>query len=171
MNRTYKMLTLVVASPLILPSLSLAAQFMVTRVQDGQTIVAKGDDIVVRVRLAGIDAPETSKKEREPGQPYSQQSKKYLAGLVLNKAVDIKSYRMDRYKRLLGVIYLEGKNINVEMVKAGLAEVYRGKLPQGFDSTPYLEAEAEAREARRGIWSLGDEYISPGKWRKMHRQS
>jgi endonuclease YncB( thermonuclease family) len=57
------------------------------------------------------------------------------------------------------------------MVKAGLAEVYRGRPPEGFDITLYLEAEKQAREAKKAMWSLGDEYISPGKWRRMYRQS
>ncbi len=122
---------------------------------------------MVTVSLAGIDAPETSKGKRQPGQPYSRKAKKHLAGLVLNKVADIKSYGFDRYDRMLGVIYLDGQNINLEMVKAGLAEAYRGKAPEGFDTTIYLEAEAEAREAKRGMWSLGDDYISPRQWRKM----
>ena len=126
---------------------------------------------MVTVSLAGIDAPETSKGKRQPGQPYSRKAKKHLAGLVLNKVADIKGYGLDRYNRMLGVIYLDGQNVNVEMVKAGLAEVYRGRPPEGFDITPYLQAEKEAREAKKGMWSLGDEYISPGKWRKMYRQS
>jgi len=153
----------------ILPALSLAAQFKVTRVCDGDTIVAKGDDIVIRVRLVGIDAPETSGRKREPGQPYSQQAKKYLAGLVLNKVVDIKGYGLDRYNRILGVIFLEDKNINVEMIKAGLAELYRGKPPPGLEIAPFWRAEKEAKEAKRGMWSLGDKYISPREWRRMDK--
>jgi endonuclease YncB( thermonuclease family) len=56
------------------------------------------------------------------------------------------------------------------MIKAGLAEVYRGKPPQGFDISPYSNVEREAREAKRGMWSLGDKYISPKEFRKMHRK-
>jgi micrococcal nuclease len=119
--------------------------------------------------LAGIDTPETSKSKRDPGQPFSQQAKKYLAGLILNKAVEIKYYGLDRYYRVLGVIFLEGKNINLEMIRAGLAEGYRGKPPKGFNSKPYLQAEKEAKAAKRGMWSLDDKYISPKEWRKMHR--
>ena len=119
--------------------------------------------------MAGIDTPETSKSKRDPGQPFSQHAKKYLAGLILNTGVDIKYYGLDRYYRVLGVIFLEGKNINLEMVKAGFAEVYRGKPPKEFDSKPYIQAEAEAKEAQRGMWSLGDKYISPKEWREMHR--
>jgi len=55
------------------------------------------------------------------------------------------------------------------MVRAGLAEVCRGRPPKGFDSTPYLKAEAEARGTKRGMWSLGDKYISPGEWRRTHK--
>jgi micrococcal nuclease len=55
------------------------------------------------------------------------------------------------------------------MVKAGLAEVYRGRPAKGFDNGPYLKAEAEAREAKINMWSLGDKYISPKAWRKMQK--
>jgi len=85
------------------------------------------------VRLVGIDTPETSKKKREPGQPYSQQAKKHLVGLLLNKVVEIKGYGLGPYNRILRVVYLNNKNINLEMIRAGLAEVYQGNPPKGFD--------------------------------------
>lgn len=154
---------------LFLPSFTSAGQFKITRVYDGDTVKAQGHDIEITVRLVGIDAPETSRKKKEPGQPYSQKAKKYLAGLVLNKTVDIKGYGLDRYNRILGVIYLNKHNINLEMVKAGLAEVYRGKPARGFDNGPYLEAEKRARKTKIGIWSLGDKYVSPKDWRKMQK--
>ena len=154
---------------LVLPSISVAGQFKVIRVYDGDTIKAKGYDIEIKVRLVGIDAPETSKKKGSPGQPYSQKAKEYLTGLILNENVDIKGYDLGPYNRVLGVIYLDGKDINLEMIKAGLAEVYRGKSPKGFELKPYLQAEANARKHGIGIWSLGEEYISPKDWRKMEK--
>ena len=48
--------------------------------------------LTIKIRLVGIDAPETAKGKRKPGQPYSQKAKKYLAGMVLNKVVDVKGY-------------------------------------------------------------------------------
>ena len=153
----------------ILPTLSIAGQFKVTRVYDGDTIKAEGHDITIKVRLVGIDTPETSKKKRDPGQPYSIQAKKHLTGLILNKIVEIKGYGLGPYNRVLGVIYFDDKNINLEMIKQGLAEVYRGKHPKGFDPTSYRSAEKEARAAKRGIWSLGDKYVSPTEWRKRSR--
>jgi micrococcal nuclease len=171
MKRPLKIILLLIAFLLFLSTLSLAAQFKVTRVYDNDTLKAEGHDIEIKVRLVGIDAPETSKKKREPGQPYSQQAKKYLTGLILNKTVDIKGHGLDRYNRILGVIYLDGKNINLEVVSAGLAEVYRGKPPFGFDPAPYRNSERKARAEKRGIWSLGNKYISPKEWRRMQRRN
>jgi endonuclease YncB( thermonuclease family) len=170
MRKSLKIALFLINCLLILPTLSLAGEFKVTRVYDGDTIKAQGHDIEIKVRLVGIDAPETSRKKREPGQPYSQEAKKYLAGLILNKTVDIKGYGLDRYNRILGVIYLDGKNINLEMVRSGLAEVYRGNPPKGLDLEPYWKAEKQAKAAMRGMWSLGDKYISPRDWRAMQRE-
>lgn len=168
MNRVYRITPILILFLLALPTISLAGQFKVTRVYDGDTIKAEGHDIEIKVRLVVIDTPETSKKKRELGQPYSQQAKKHLAGLILDKVVEIKGYGLGPFNRILGVIYLNDKNINLEMLKAGLAEVYQGRPPKGFNSTPYFKAETEAREAKRGMWSLGDKYISPREWRKRH---
>ena len=89
----------------------------------------------------------------------------------MNKTVDIKGYGLYGHSRILGVIYLDGKNINLEMVKEGLAEAYRGRPPHGFDSAPYRNAEREARAEKRGMWSLGNKYISPKDWRRMKREA
>jgi endonuclease YncB( thermonuclease family) len=68
------------------------------------------------------------------------------------------------------VVYIDGKNVNLEMVKEGLAEVYKGKPAPGFDNQPYWDAEQEARKEKRGMWSQGDEYISPREWREIKRK-
>jgi len=169
MNKSLKIIVLLIAFLLILPTLSLAGQFKVTRVYDGNTIKVARSDYATKVRLVGIDAPESSKKKGEKGQPYSQQAKKYLAELILNKKAFIRGWDIDRYNRILGVVYLNRKNINLEMVSAGLAEVYRGKPPFGFDPAPYRNSERKARAEKRGIWSLGNKYISPKEWRRMQR--
>jgi endonuclease YncB( thermonuclease family) len=155
---------------LFYPAISAAGQFKVVRVYDGDTLKAVGHDIEIKIRLVGIDAPETKKGKRKPGQPYSQQAKKFLMSIVLNKIVDIKGYGLGPYNRVLSVVYFDGKNVNLELVKAGIAEAYRGKQPKGFDITPYRLAEAEAKKAGRGMWSIGNKYVSPKDWRKMHRK-
>lgn len=151
MNYQLKIIYFHIVLLFILPTPSLAGEFKVTRVWDGDTIKAEGHDIEIKVGLVRIDAPETSRKKREPGQSFSYQAKKFLSDLVLNRRVDVKGHGLDRYNRVLRVIYLFGTNINIEMVRAGLAEVYRGKPPHGFDLTLYGQAEKEAREAKRNI--------------------
>ena len=133
---------------------------------DGDIIKAVGHDIETKVRLVGIDAPETSKRKRQPGQPFGRKAEKYLAGLVLNKVVDIKGYGSDRYGRILVEIYIDDKNINLEMVKTGYAEVYSGSPPRRLYMKEYKKAEDWARSAGQGIWSQGEKFISPALWRK-----
>lgn len=87
--------------------------------------------------------------------------------MVLNKTITIKECGTDRYKRILAVVFVNGTNANLEMVQAGLAEVYRGKHARYFNPKTYEDAEAEAKKAKRGMWAQGDKYISPREWRKM----
>ena len=148
------------------PTLASAGLFKVVQVYDGDTIKAVGHDIEIKVRLVGIDAPETSKGKRKAGQPFGQKAEKYLTGLVLNKVVDIKGYGADRYGRILAEIYIDDRNINLEMVKSGYAEVYSGNPPRGLYMKVYKQAEDGARNAGQGIWSQGEKYISPAQWRK-----
>lgn len=130
---------------LFIPSLAIAQQYKATRVTDGDTIKAENQSTTITVRLVGIDAPEESHKKNEPGQPFSQKSTKHLVSMVLNKSVDIKEYGKDRYGRTFAVVFVDGKNVNLEMVKAGLAEVSRGRNFRGSDLEPFWNTEDEAR--------------------------
>jgi len=94
-----------------------------------------------------------------------------VAFLPVHDVMALVSYGLGPYpfNHLIGEIYLKDKNINIEMVKEGLAEVYREKYPERLNIVPYLEAEKEAKSSGRGMWSLGEEYISPQDWRKMYK--
>jgi micrococcal nuclease len=154
---------------LVAANVCVAGQYQVYRVVDGDTFIVKHGDIKITIRLVGIDAPELSNNKRKDGQPFSRQSTQHLAGLVLNKTVDVKSYGADRNGRTLGEVFqLDGKNVNLEMVQAGLAECYRGRPASGLDMEPYWKAEGEAKAAIRGMWVLGDQYVSPREWRRTH---
>jgi len=85
---------------LICPAISSAIHLKVVRVYDGDTVKAVGQDIEVKVRLAGIDAPETPKRKRQPGQPFSDASKKFLAALVIDRDVEIKGFGLGPNNRL-----------------------------------------------------------------------
>ena len=110
----------------------------------------------MKVSLAGIDAPQISSTRKNPDQLYSRRAKTYLTELVLNQLVEIKGYGLDQNDHVLGVIFLEGKNINIEMIRAGVARAFIEKLPKDLGPGPYREVEKEARKAERGIWSQGE---------------
>lgn len=61
--------------------------------------------------------------------------------MVLNKQVFIKGYGTVPYNRMLAVVYVSKKNVNLELVKAGLVEVYQGRPPRGFDLSPFKSTE------------------------------
>jgi micrococcal nuclease len=153
----------------LVPTISLAGQYAVYRVVDGDTFVVKHGSVKLTIRMVGIDAPEASTSKHRAGQPFSRQSTQHLSSLILNKTVDVKSYGADRNGRTLGEVFLlDGKNVNLEMVQVGLAEVYRGKPASGLDMGPYWKAEEEAKAGMRGMWVLGDQYVSPREWRRTH---
>ena len=154
---------------LFLPTSLLADQFTVTEVYDGDTIKVKGYGTEINLRLAGIDAPEICKNKIGFGQRYSKEAKEYLSGLVLNKAIEIKGHGYLNIDLMLGTVFLDGQNINLEMVQAGLAEVYRGEPPKDFNLDPFFKAEMQAKTAKKGIWTQGDGYVSPGTWRIRQR--
>ena len=90
--------------------------------------------------------------------------------MILNKTVQIKSYGMGPYNRLLAEVFAAHRNVNLELLRSGFAEAYNGKLPKAFDVSPYKKAEMKARKSQKGIWSLGSKHISPGIWRKIYNK-
>jgi endonuclease YncB( thermonuclease family) len=154
---------------LALPLSSFAGQFKVVRVYDGDTIKVTENGKEITIRLVGIDAPEISRKKHLPGQPFCLKAKEYLSTLILNKVVNIKFYGKDESGKSLGEIFAEKVNINIEMINAGLAEVYRGIPAQNLEIATYRDAERKAKETAKGIWELRDQYFSPWDWREMHK--
>ena len=73
---------------------------------------------------------------------------------------------MGKYNRVLAEIFVNETNINLEMVRSGLAEVYRGKRSKKFDAAPYFQAEKRAKQSLKGMWIQGADYKSPRQWRQ-----
>ena len=159
-----------VAWIVFLSSPCFSASCTVSRVLEGDLLYVLCSGKTISVRLAAIDAPEMSTVRQRPGQPFCERARLHLENRVLSRTVSMDRYGKDRHGRTLAVIFLNGANVNLEMVQAGLAEVYRGRSPERLDLTPYRMAEQEARTALRGIWALRDQYFSPRDWREMHGQ-
>lgn len=143
----------------------------VTKVSDGDTIhLATPEQTILKVRLYGIDAPETPKINQrtghvnKPGQPYGDEAWKALESKIMGKQVKIDILDIDKYRRMVGMIYFDGRNINLEMVNEGCAEAFIEYLKEPYKKV-FLEAEREARSTKKGIWSLPN-YERPRDFRK-----
>ncbi len=120
----------------------------VVGVSDGDTItVLVGEHDSVKVRLAGIDAPEKA-------QPFGSVSKKNLSDHVYGKNVTVEWEKKDRYGRVLGRVLVNGTDACLEQIRAGLAWHYKqyAKDQPASLRVAYEEAERLARQSRAGLW-------------------
>lgn len=141
---------------------------MVKAVHDGDTVVLVGRGTGrLTVRLYGIDAPETTKPDH-PGQPYSSQARRVLMYKLLGREVTVQLREYDQYGRGVGVLLLDGRDINAEMVAEGQAWAYRRFLDGPYAST-YSRLEEQARRLRRGLWR-DPAPRPPWEFRKTHRR-
>lgn len=137
----------------------------IIKISDGDTVQAvTPEGTKQKVRLYGIDAPETP-KGKIPGEPFGNDSRNYLASLVNQQLVRVEIRDIDRYRRTVAVLWLGERNVNQEMISAGLAEAYREYLQQPYRG-PFLQAEQEAKAKGKGIWSQGSGYERPSQFRR-----
>lgn len=124
---------------------------VVQRVVDGDTIVLTDGS---KVRYIGVDTPETV-DPRKAVQCFGKKAKEYNAALVVGKEVKLEADvgNTDKYKRLLRYVYLpDGTMVNERLVREGYARVMT--IPPNIrNSKLFLDAEREAREQKRGLWS------------------
>jgi endonuclease YncB( thermonuclease family) len=130
-------------------------QGMVRAVFDGDTLLlATPDRSRLRVRLYGIDAPETAKPDR-PGQPFGAIARRTLMYKIMGRQISAEIMESDQYRRSVAIIRYAGRDINYEMLDEGMAWAYRPYLT-GTYATEYPGAERAARSRRRGLWRDAD---------------
>jgi micrococcal nuclease len=129
-----------------------AGTHTIERVVDGDTLLLPDD---VRVRLIGVDTPETVRPEY-PVEPFGPEAAEFTRDfLASGKArLTFDREREDRFGRKLAYVWVAGQLLNEELLRAGL-----GRWERGFDyesemKKRFQRAEREAQAARLGIWSL-----------------
>lgn len=125
---------------------------IVTKVIDGDTFWINNKE---KVRLIGIDAPETRNTRYKPKEPFAEQSKQFLSDLILGKEIILEydAGKYDRYRRLLAYVYLlDSTFVNKELVKEGYALIMTVQ-PNTKYADLFLEMQQEARENKRGLWA------------------
>ena len=137
---------------------------VVSSISDGDTIQANFGGRKTTIRLACIDAPE----KKQSGEKESTDKLKQL--LPIGQNIKLRLVNRDRYKRLIGEIYLNNQSINLQMVAEGQAVVYRQYLSGCLDSKDnFLNAESKAKNQKLGFWSQSNP-IMPWEFRKMNRR-
>lgn len=135
-------------------------------VLDGDTIeLNRANEVPVRIRLEGIDAPEGGQRcARRTSDAWDcgQAAAYALRLLVDGREVTCSDLGLDRYNRVLGICLIEGRDINAEMVRSGLAWAFVRY------SNRYVVEEAEARSFGRGVWQAPT--MPPWDWREQQRR-
>lgn len=122
---------------------------VVAKAVDGDTIVLEDGQ---KVRLLGIDAPETNHPDR-PVQKCGEQAKAYLKKRVEGKKCVLEyslSDEFDAYDRRLALVYADGGLVNAELVKKGLAYASPNKYVAA--TKEFLVLENIAKKFKKGIW-------------------
>jgi len=110
---------------------------------------------VIKIRMFGIDAPEKT-------QDYGIESKQALEKLVNGKTLEIEEKNRDRYGRTVAVVYVNGKNVNEEMVKNGNAWWYQEYDKKDTKMQAYQE---NAKKNKLGLFGKRG-YVEPWNYRK-----
>ena len=147
---------LVVCSPAFAGKLS----GMVIRVVDGDTIkiaTPKGKEIAIR--LASVDAPEYD-------QPHGEISKQFLTRIALKQWVEAECYGKDPFKRRVCRVEIDGADIAVQLLLAGMVYIDVRYLTQlnSLLMQVYVHSETNARIGKKGVWE-DKTAVFPWEWR------
>lgn len=130
----------------------------VVGVKDGDTIEVLFGGKSETVRLLDIDCPEKK-------QAFGTKAKQFTSDLCFGKEVKVvSSGKRDRYKRILGTVYIDNINLNEELVKAGFAWHFK----RYSDKQEYANIENTARENKLGLWA-DENPIAPWDFRKKRK--
>jgi micrococcal nuclease len=137
-------LIIIILSPFISHAQS-SIQGKVVSVADGDTITVLQNSKQYKIRLYGIDTPEKK-------QDFGQKAKQFTSSMVFKQHVKVVVYDTDRYGRTVGVVYIGQKCLNEEIIKNGLAWVYKRYCSESF-CNHWLKLEQDARVNKLGLWT------------------
>ena len=128
----------------------------VKRVVDGDTLLLEGG---TRVRLLGVDTPETKHPDGRPPEPFGPEATEFTRRHVEGKVVNLQfdRERRDQFDRVLAYVYRDNWMLNEELIRAGLSRAETRFSYSSAMKRQFKTVEAEARENQRGLWSKAEE--------------
>ena len=145
------------------PAIAGSDSAVVISVGDGDTLRVREGSRIRTVRLACIDAPETSQA------PQGASARAALQALApVGSALELRIQTTDRYGRSVAELFRGGRNLNQALVASGAAFVY-WKYISGCDRNTYSRLETEARLRRLGVWSSPGGMTRPWEVRNARR--
>jgi endonuclease YncB( thermonuclease family) len=158
----FQLLPIVLFMVFSLPSSGFAWSGKVVSIADGDTIRVLHNGKEEEIRLYGIDTPEI-------GQAFGQRAKDLTSALVAGRKIEVQQKDIDSYGRTVGLVFVDGNNLNELIVKNGSAWVYQQHCRENFCST-WSKLQAKARDQKKGLWGEAI-IVPPWDWRHQSRQS
>ena len=145
----------------LLTSYSYAFEGIVILISDGNTITVVNNGKPEKIRLYGIDTPEST-------QAFGTGAKNFTYAMVYRKSVNVEPVTTDRYGRTVGIVNVNGKCLNSELIRNGLAWVY-DKYCKKDMCDKWKQLEESARQSKTGLWSQ-DDPVEPWKYRRKGKK-
>ncbi len=135
----------------------------VVGVVDGDTLDVLHEGRAVRVRIAGIDAPERLQR-------HGARAQGQLAAMALNKEARVEERGLDRSGYTVARVQVHGTDLGLRLIHAGLAWHLKGAQEQTPEEAGiYAVAEAQARKRRAGLWQDLNP-MPPWEWRLLQQR-
>jgi micrococcal nuclease len=156
--RKLNAVSIVLALMLAFPMLAFAGQYKVIRVVDGDTIVIRYGAKHEKVRLLCVNTPESVHPDKKQNIPMGKVAARYMRKKLIDEygqSVDLE-FELDRIRgnhgRLLAYVFVNGKNLNVDLVRQGLSPYYTKYGKSKKYDAEFRAAERKARKEKLNIW-------------------
>lgn len=150
---------------IIIPTIALAGQYHVVRVVDGDIIVIRYNGKYEKVRLLCVDTPESVHPDKKQNIPMGKVAARYTQRKLIGKSVDLE-FELKRlrgnYGRLLAYVFVDGQNLNLDLVRQGLSPYYTKYGKSEKYDAQFRVAEKQARKEKLNIWGdpeLTEKYL------------
>jgi micrococcal nuclease len=140
---------------------SYAFEGKVILIADGDTITVVHDGKPEKIRLYGIDTPESK-------QAFGTGAKNFTYAMVYRKSVNVEPVATDRYGRTVGIVNVNEKCLNSELISNGYVWVYDRYCKKDVCGE-WRQLEVKARQSKTGLWSQADP-IAPWEYRRKGKK-